>query len=108
MWIEWIEPWMWSMVQTVLIDANALAAYQFYAMGLTWLWNALKGEVGAMAAEHLSAAVLEEIHDEHDVIVAPVEDFGMDTEMDDTDFAPESGGVCTGPECLTDGPDSDL
>lgn len=108
MWIDWLEPWFWSIFQTVMIDATSLGIYEFWAMGLTWLWNDLSEEVKDMAAAHLSEAAREALHDEHDVIVAPTEDFGMDVEMDDTDFAPESGAACTGPECLVDGPTDGL
>lgn len=109
-WLDWIMPWAWSIVQTLLIDAPVLSLYEFWAIGLTWLWNDLSKEVIDMAEEHMSQAEIDAINDneEHDVIVAPQEDFGMDAEFDDTDFAPDAGAVCTGPDCLTDGPDSDL
>lgn len=107
-WLEWIQPWLWSMFQTTVIDAPSMTAYSFWSLGLTWLWNGLSGEVLDMAKEHMTQKELEEIHEEHVPIVAPEEDFGLDAIVDDSDFAPDAGAACTGPECLVDGPDGGL
>lgn len=50
-WDEWIKPFMWLMLQVVVVDMPALMFLNFESMGLEWLWNALGEEILMMASD---------------------------------------------------------
>lgn len=92
-WLQWLEPWLWSIFQTTVIDGPMMGVYSFYSLGLTWFWENLRDDVQAMAEGHMTQAEIAEIHEEHVPIVAPEEDFGLDPIADDSDFNPDAGSA---------------
>jgi len=51
-WIEWIEPFLWSAAQIGAIDTPTTIVYEGLWLGLAWVWRGLNGEVADLAAAY--------------------------------------------------------